>query len=66
MTKSSSGSASGMMERELTRGSLVAKGEKGGNVDFAETLQAAKRWVRNQEKWSSPYYWGTFVLVGPN
>jgi CHAT domain-containing protein len=26
----------------------------------------AKRWVRKQEKWKSPYYWGTFVLVGPH
>jgi len=29
-------------------------------------LQSAKRWVRAQEKWQSPYYWGTFVLLGPN
>jgi CHAT domain-containing protein len=46
---------------------FVARAEKeGGTVDYAEALQKAKRWVRNQEKWSSPYYWGTFVLVGPN
>lgn len=45
----------------------LAKAEKtGGNVDYAQSLHAAKRWVRNQEKWRSPYYWGTFVLVGPN
>jgi CHAT domain-containing protein len=45
----------------------VARAEKEGKaVDYAESLQKAKRWVRNQEKWSSPYYWGTFVLVGPN
>jgi CHAT domain-containing protein len=45
----------------------VARAEKQGKpVDYAEALQKAKRWVRRQEKWSSPYYWGTFVLVGPN
>lgn len=36
------------------------------SLDYASKLQAAKRWVRKQEKWQSPYYWGTFVLVGPN
>jgi CHAT domain-containing protein len=46
---------------------FVARAEKEGEpVDYAESLHKAKRWVRNQEKWSSPYYWGTFVLVGPN
>ena len=35
-------------------------------ADYAESLHAAKRWVRGQEKWASPYYWATFVLVGPN
>jgi CHAT domain-containing protein len=46
---------------------FVARAEKEGEpVDYAEALHKAKRWVRNQEKWSSPYYWGTFVLVGPN
>ncbi len=41
-------------------------GQRGGNVDYARPLHDAKRWVRQQEKWQSPYYWGTFVLVGPN
>ena len=44
----------------------VAKGEKSGRVDYAEALHNAKRWVRQQDKWQSPYYWATFVLVGPN
>lgn len=44
----------------------VAKGEKALQVNYAESLQAAKRWVREQDKWQSPYYWGTFVLVGAN
>jgi CHAT domain-containing protein len=45
----------------------LAAAEKAGQpVDYAEALCKAKRWVRKQDKWSSPYYWGTFVLVGPN
>jgi len=44
----------------------VAQAEKQGKpVDYAESLQSAKRWGRGQQKWQSPYYWGTFVLVGP-
>jgi CHAT domain-containing protein len=47
--------------------SILAKAEKeGGVVDYASALHAAKRWVRSQEKWARPYYWGTFVLIGPN
>ena len=34
-------------------------------VDVAESLHTAKRWLRSQDKWKSPYYWGTFVMVGP-
>lgn len=45
----------------------IARAEnKGEVVEYAEALQKAKRWVRQQDKWKSPYYWGTFVLVGPN
>jgi len=45
----------------------LAKAEANGEaVDHAAALHQAKRWVRRQEKWRSPYYWGTFVLVGPN
>jgi CHAT domain-containing protein len=40
--------------------------QKPTGVDYAQALHAAKKWVRNQDKWKSPYYWGTFVLVGPN
>jgi CHAT domain-containing protein len=45
----------------------VAKSETTNNrAEYAGSLHAAKKWVREQEKWSSPYYWATFVLVGPN
>jgi CHAT domain-containing protein len=46
--------------------SILAKAEKKGEkADYAEALHKAKRWIREQEKWKSPYYWGTFVLLGP-
>lgn len=44
----------------------VAKGQQAGAVDYAAALHQAKRKIREQANWSSPYYWGTFVLVGPN
>ena len=40
--------------------------QAGSNVDYAQALHVAKKWVRDQSQWKSPYYWGTFVLVGPN
>lgn len=44
----------------------VAQKEGSGQTpNYSASLQAAKKWVRAQQKWSSPYYWGTFVLVGP-
>ncbi len=44
----------------------LAQSEKAGKVvDYAASLQEAKRWVRKQEKWRSPYYWASLVLVGP-
>ena len=45
--------------------SRVAQGEKSGDVDYGQALHDAKRWIRQQEKWRNPFYWGTFVLVGP-
>jgi CHAT domain-containing protein len=37
-----------------------------GPVDFAQALRDARRSVRNQSAWSSPYFWAPFVLVGPD
>lgn len=34
-------------------------------VDYATALQDAKRRIRQNEKWQSPYFWSTFVLIGP-
>ena len=44
----------------------LAQAEKDGKTpDYGQSLHQAKRWVRGQEKWQSPFYWGTFVLMGP-
>jgi CHAT domain-containing protein len=32
--------------------------------DFAQSLHAAKRAVRGDARWESPYYWAPFVLLG--
>ena len=46
-------------------GGLAQDEQKHLTPDHAEQLQSAKRWVREQDKWKSPYYWAPFVLVGP-
>ena len=44
----------------------LAQAEKAGKaIDYAASLQEAKRYVRKQQKWQSPYYWASLVLVGP-
>jgi CHAT domain-containing protein/tetratricopeptide (TPR) repeat protein len=44
----------------------LAKAVKDGTTpDYARCLHEAKRWVRKQEKWKSPYYWAAFGFVGP-
>jgi CHAT domain-containing protein len=47
-------------------GRLANAEKQSAPVDYAESLRLAKRRIRHQEGWESPYYWGTFVLVGPN
>jgi len=45
--------------------SALAQSERrGGAVDYARALQDARLWVRKQEKWKHPFFWGTFVLIG--
>ncbi len=45
----------------------LSQAEKNGETpDYAQALHRAKKWARQQDKWQSPYFWGTFVLVGPN
>jgi CHAT domain-containing protein len=45
---------------------LAAAGKQAGPTDYADALAHAKQWVRRQDKWKSPFYWGTFVLLGPH
>ena len=35
-------------------------------MNYAQALHEAKRLVRQQKRWTSPFYWAPFVLVGPN
>lgn len=36
-----------------------------GDRDYAASLHAAKRYVRRQPQWQSPYFWAPLVLLGP-
>jgi CHAT domain-containing protein len=43
---------------------VTAAAEKGGSGGYARALQEARRKVRNTAKWSAPFYWAPFVLIG--
>ena len=47
-------------------GGIAQAEAKGAKPDYAKCLHEAKRFIRKQEKWKSPYYWAPFVLVGPS
>ncbi|MGD9724014.1 MAG: tetratricopeptide repeat protein [Pirellulales bacterium] len=47
-------------------GAAKSEQQQAGSTNYAAALQAAKRWTRQQSKWSSPYYWAPFVLIGPD
>jgi CHAT domain-containing protein len=36
-----------------------------GELDYAQALQEARKAVRANERWASPFYWAPFVLIGP-
>ena len=48
--------------------------QEGKTPDYAQAVHEAKLFLRHYEnkdwgdprKWRNPYYWGTFVLIGPN
>ncbi|HUE69717.1 MAG TPA: tetratricopeptide repeat protein [Pirellulaceae bacterium] len=44
----------------------LAQGRPAGASEYAAALLAAKRAIRQQEKWRAPYYWAGLVLIGPN
>jgi CHAT domain-containing protein/Tfp pilus assembly protein PilF len=33
---------------------------------YASSLQAAKRFIRKQDKWAHPFFWASFVMIGPH
>ncbi|MCA9007721.1 MAG: CHAT domain-containing protein, partial [Planctomycetaceae bacterium] len=46
-------------------GYLAQAEEEQQKPDYVQALHDARKWVREQKKWSSPYYWASFVHVGP-
>jgi CHAT domain-containing protein/tetratricopeptide (TPR) repeat protein len=44
---------------------VTAEARGGGLVRFARALQEARLKVRNTPRWSAPFYWAPFVLIGP-
>jgi hypothetical protein len=49
--------------------SIIAKAEHDGKTpDYAQAVHNAKLFLRHHpnKNWHNPYYWGTFVLIGPN
>ncbi|QDU62464.1 photosystem I assembly protein Ycf3 [Planctomycetes bacterium Pan216] len=38
---------------------------EGGTVDYAEALHQARRKISRDPRWSDPFHWAPFVLVGP-
>ncbi len=43
---------------------IAAARRAGEPLDYARFLREAKRRVRRQEGWRSPYHWAPFVLIG--
>lgn len=43
----------------------VRDGKDLSSRDYAAALHEAKKKIRKNEKWSSPFYWGSLVLMGP-
>ena len=49
----------------IASGGIAQAEADGRQPDYAQCLHDAKRWVRSQDKWKSPYYWAPFVAIGP-
>jgi CHAT domain-containing protein/tetratricopeptide (TPR) repeat protein len=44
----------------------IAKADRSGaKINYAAALQEARKSIRANRQWSSPYYWAPFVLIGP-
>ena len=44
---------------------MAESAKSGQAVDYADALQTARRRVRNNPRWSHPFFWAPFVLIGP-
>src|SRR5947209_12079205 len=43
---------------------VTGAARQGKQVSYPQALQQARRQVRGQARWSAPFYWAPFVLVG--
>jgi CHAT domain-containing protein/tetratricopeptide (TPR) repeat protein len=43
----------------------IASAQQGDHFVYARALQDARKKVRAEPRWSSPFYWAPFVLIGP-
>lgn len=44
---------------------LARRITRGEPIDYAAALQQARKRIRRDPRWSAPYYWAPFVLLGP-
>jgi CHAT domain-containing protein/tetratricopeptide (TPR) repeat protein len=45
----------------------IARGRRENRtVSYAKALQTARRKVRDNPRWSAPFFWAPFVLIGPS
>ena len=44
---------------------VTAAGQRGKGISYAEALRQARLSLRSQPRWSAPFYWAPFVLIGP-
>ncbi|MCH8922681.1 MAG: CHAT domain-containing protein, partial [Planctomycetes bacterium] len=40
--------------------------QRDAGVDYAAALHAARKKIRDDPRWSAPYFWAPFVLLGPS
>ncbi|HEV2971141.1 MAG TPA: CHAT domain-containing tetratricopeptide repeat protein [Pirellulales bacterium] len=46
-------------------GAIAKADRQGTKVNYATALAEARKSIRANPKWASPYYWAPFVLLGP-
>lgn len=43
---------------------ILSEYKAGRPIDYSTALRDAKRHIRQDERWASPFYWAPFVLIG--